>query len=81
MSVLYNINSPKKATNLTINSELLGLAKKLNINISSVLEKALAEVVKQKKKEQWLKTNKKAIDIYNETINDHGLFSDEMRTF
>lgn len=81
MSLLYNVNSPKKATNLTINSELLSLAKKLNINISSVLEKALVEIVKQKKREQWLKANQKAIEIYNETINEHGLFSDEMRTF
>jgi antitoxin CcdA len=81
MSSLYNSNAPRKATNLTINSELLSLAKSLNLNISAVLEKALAEVVKQKKREQWLKANKLAINIYNETVNEHGLFSDEVRTF
>jgi antitoxin CcdA len=78
---LYNSNAPRKATNLTINSELLSLAKSLNLNISAVLEKALAEVVKQKKSERWLKANKQAINIYNETVNEHGLFSDEVRTF
>ncbi|MBF0407466.1 MAG: type II toxin-antitoxin system CcdA family antitoxin [Candidatus Riflebacteria bacterium] len=72
---------PKRTANLTINSELLIIARSLNINISSVLEAALTEIVKQKKREKWLEENKDAINVYNEKIDEFGLFSDELRTF
>ncbi len=81
MSSLYNHNAPKKATNLTVNMELLNLAKSLNLNLSSVLENALAETVKQRKREKWLEENADAINSYNEHVDEHGLFSDEMRSF
>jgi len=75
------LNAPKKPTNLTVNSELLNLAKSLNLNISAVLESALTEAVKQTKREQWLAENKDAIGAYNEKIKELGLFSDELRAF
>ena len=81
MSSLYDRNAPKKPTNLTVNMELLNLAKNLDINISAILETALAETVKQKKREKWLSENAGSIKTYNEYINDHGLFSDELRMF
>jgi len=49
--------------------------------ISAILETALAEIVRQKKRERWLKGNKDAINIYNKVINEVGLFSDEFRAF
>ncbi len=81
MSLVYNINAPKKPTNLTVNTDLLNQAKNLNLNISSILEAALTDVVKQKKKEKWLEENSDAIKIYNDLVSKSGLFSDEMRTF
>jgi len=55
MPLIYNINAPKKPTNLTVNTDLLNQAKDLNLNISSILEAALTDVVKQKKKKNGLK--------------------------
>ena len=81
MSSLYNINAPKRPTNLTVNSDLLDQAKTMKINISSILESALANIVKQKKREQWLEENKDSINTYNEVIKEVGLFSDELRSF
>ena len=81
MSSLYDIKAHKKATNLTINSDLLAQAKELKINISSTLEVALAEALKEKKTSEWKKDNKKAIVSYNEAIEEFGLFSDGMRIF
>jgi antitoxin CcdA len=49
--------------------------------ISAILETALAEIVRQKKRERWLKGNKDSINIYNKVINEVGLFSDEFRAF
>ena len=68
MSSLYNTNAPKKPTNLTINTDLLNQAKDMNINISSILEIALANVVKQRKKEKWVEENRNAVKAYNEYV-------------
>jgi len=81
MSLLYNENAPKKPTNLTVNTDLLSQAKALNVNISSILESALIETLKQKKREKWLLDNADAIQSYNEVIEQNGLFSDGIRTF
>ena len=63
MLALYNRNAPKKPTNLTINSDLLIKAKELKINISSVLEQALAERLKQTQKDEWLKENSESMRL------------------
>ena len=81
MLALYNHNAPKKPTNLTINSDLLIKAKELKINISSVLEQALAERLKQTQKDEWLMENSESIASYNEHIEQFGVFSDTVRTF
>jgi antitoxin CcdA len=81
MLSLYDRTAPKKPTNLTINSDLLVKAKDLQINISAVLESALEETLKQKKKQEWLNQNTESIDGYNKSINNFGVFSDDLRTF
>jgi len=81
MLVCYNTEAPKKPTNLTINSDLLNQAKSLKINISSVLETALADTVRQKKQSEWLDENKESILLYNSHIEKFGVFSDDIRTF
>ena len=79
--LLYNINAPKKPTNLTVNSDLLHQAKDLNINLSSILELALSDAVKQRKREEWKKENTESIDSYNQFVSENGLFSDGSMTF
>jgi len=76
---IFNENAPKKATNLSINSDLLNKAKGLNVNLSATLENALESVVRAAEKEQWLKENKKAIDSLNTLVDENGLFSDSYR--
>ena len=41
MKTMFSSQAPKKATNLSLNSELLAEAKRLNINLSATMEKAL----------------------------------------
>lgn len=81
MSHNYNLEAPKKATNLSINSDLLKQAREFKINLSSAFEKALAELVKQRQEEQWLKSNQKAINTYNKFVDDNGVFSKNSRSF
>ncbi|EKO3660588.1 type II toxin-antitoxin system CcdA family antitoxin [Vibrio metschnikovii] len=77
----YSTQAPKKATNLTLNSELLAEAKRLNINLSATMEKALEKEVKQRLKTEWLEQNAEAINVCNELTENHGLFSDSYRVF
>ncbi len=77
----YNTSAPKKPTNLTVNSDLLRIAKELKINVSATLEKALAEKVNEQQRQTWLAENKQAIDDYNQFIENNGVFSDDLRKF
>jgi antitoxin CcdA len=81
MSDLYNTNAPKKAANVSINSDLLQEAKILKINLSATLEQELVHLIRQKRRAQWLKENRPALDDYNAFVEKHGVFSDGQRQF
>ncbi|MDQ1362393.1 MAG: antitoxin CcdA [Pseudomonadota bacterium] len=81
MLARYNLQAPKKPTNLSLNSDLLQQAKALNINLSAAVEQALAELVRQKQQELWLAANRDAIAAYNQHVLEHGTFSDKLRSF
>jgi len=81
MQTVFDQEAPKKATNLTVNSDLLNQAKSLKINLSATLEQALIVQVKNAQREQWLKDNKDAIDELNKLSDENGLFSDSFRSF
>ncbi len=81
MAHAYDLGAPKKATNLTVNSDLLAQAKALGLNLSAVLEKALAEQVQQLKAEAWRRDNKDAIEDYNRDVDAFGAFGDSFRLF
>lgn len=55
MHAIYDENAIKKASNLSINSDLLRQAKALNINLSATLEAAL------KVKVQELRADRKSV--------------------
>lgn len=81
MPHLFDENASKKATNLSINSDLLSKARKLNINLSATLEHALEDELRKAERNNWLKDNKKAIDELNKLADKNGLFSDAFRDF
>lgn len=71
----------KKATNVSINADLLQAAREFNLNLSQEFELHLTEVVRKKRAEQWLIDNREAIEAYNRHIERDGLWSDEFHTF
>lgn len=81
MPPIYDSQAPKKATNLSVNSDLLNKAKALDINLSAALEQALAQLLRQRQQEQWLKENRAAIAAYNQEVEAHGAFGDTLRSF
>ncbi len=78
---IYDENATKKATNLSINSDLLSKARELKINLSATLEQALESELRAAERQAWLRDNKKAINSLNKLANNNGLFSDNYRAF
>ncbi len=81
MQSIYDTHAQKKATNVSLNSDLLAQAKDLKINLSATLEKSLAEEVRKRKAEAWLTENREALEASNKFIEENGLFSDGIRLF
>lgn len=81
MPRLFNPRAPKRAANLSINADLLGKARELEINLSATLERALADELRTKRREQWLADNREAIGAYNDHVEKHGVFSEGLRSF
>ena len=77
-----SFNKPsKKATNLSLSSDLLAEAKRLNINLSATMEKALKKEVSERLSEEWLEKNSDAVNACNKLTESFGLFSDAYRKF
>jgi len=81
MPQLYDYKAPKKAINLSVNSDLLKKTKALGINLSATLEQALKEKLAKSEAKKWLDENKKAISAYNDFVDEQGNFGDEYRSF
>jgi antitoxin CcdA len=81
MNLAYDSEAPKRATNLSINSDLLEKAKSYNINLSKSFESYLNELVKKRAEKQWKEENLQAIEAFNERVDKQGVFSDGLRSF
>jgi antitoxin CcdA len=74
-------NAPKKATNLSLNSKVLEMARELGMNVSQTVDGLLAEEVKRRYWEKWAEENKEAMNVYNARIAKEGLPLAKYRSF
>lgn len=74
-------NGPKKATNLSLNSKVLEMARELGMNVSQTVDSLLAEEVKRRYWAKWAEENKEAMEAYNARIAKEGLPLAKYRTF
>ncbi len=74
-------HAPKRAVNLSLNSQVLDMAKEMGLNISQTVDQLLAAEVQRQYWERWQHDNAEAIAHYNARIEREGLFSDHTRTF
>ncbi len=81
MEFTFDPAARKKATNVTINSDLLARAREAGINLSATLEGALAEKLRERRGAEWLKENRGSIEGYNADVEARGVFSDGLRNF
>jgi antitoxin CcdA len=73
--------SGKKAVNVSISADLLQAARASGINLSGTLEAAVAHELRLLRRREWLQQNAEAIEAYNQMVQEHGAFSDALRTF
>ena len=77
----YDPKAPKKAVNLSINSDLLAKARGMGLNLSAEMEARLDEAVRKAERERWVEENREAMEHHNRRIAEHGLWSDGKRRF
>ena len=74
-------NAAKKATNLSLNSRVLEMAREMGMNVSQTVDALLAEEVRRRYWERWNEDNKEAISSYNTRIAKEGLPLARYRAF
>ncbi len=75
------INSPKKATNVSLAENLLVEAKELRINVSQAAEAGVAQAVAEKRAALWVADNAKAFECWNAYVEKNGLPLAKYRNF
>jgi antitoxin CcdA len=71
----------KRATTISVSSDLLSAARDAGINLSATLERALMQELTEPKQKKWLRDNREAITAYNEHVEKQGTFFDGSRSF
>lgn len=74
-------NAPKKAANLSLNAQVLAMARELGMNVSKTVDALLAKEVQRQYWLQWDAQNKEAIASYNARIEQEGLTLAAYRSF
>ncbi len=69
---------PKRAVNLSVDAELLKLAKELDINLSQALEESLRKLTEPERIRRYREENKAFFDSYNAYIDRAGVFGEEL---
>ena len=73
--------SGKRATNLSLSTDVLEAARDLGINISQVCDNYLRELVQREQEHKWREDHADFIAAYNATVEAEGLPLDEWRSF
>jgi antitoxin CcdA len=64
----------KRPTNLSVRGDLIDAARVARVNLSALLERALAEELVRLKRRQWREENGPAIAAYNRYVRENGAF-------
>ena len=74
-------STTKRPANLSIDAELLTIAKEVGVNISRSSEVGIQQAVNNKLRELWLQENKEALLSSNAFIEENGLPLEKFRSF
>lgn len=71
----------KKTVSVTLEPALLEQAREAGLNLSAILSEALQHVIRTTEAERWKRENSEGLQELNRITEEHGLLSDEYRTF
>ena len=71
----------KRATNLTLSTDVLEAARRLNMNLSQICDAYLREVVREELERSWREEHADFIAAYNACIDAEGLPLNEWKSF
>lgn len=81
MRMAARASKQRRATNVSLPSELIEEARQLDINISQACERGLEEQVRRIRSEKWIEENREAIDYWNGWVEENGLPLAQYRQF
>ena len=71
----------RRATNVSLRSDLIDEARRLDINISRACEHGLEEQVRASLRDRWLEENREALEAWNKWVEENGLPLAQYRHF
>jgi antitoxin CcdA len=74
-------DSARRATNVSINVQLLAEARALEVNISRAAEQGLVRAIAERRAALWLEENQAALESSNAFVEQHGLPLAQYRGF
>ena len=72
---------PKRAVNVSVDAEILKIAKEMDLNLSQTLEDTLRRLTEPERIQRWQKDNKAFTKSYNAYIERNGVFGEELLDF
>lgn len=69
---------PKRAVNVSIDAEILKVAKEMKINLSQACEQTLRKLTEEERIRRYREENREAIESYNAYIERNGVFGEEL---
>jgi len=78
MQLGFEKNAEKKNVNLSVNADLVRLARERKINLSALFEESLVELLQREELKRWKEESRESFESYNRMVAEHGLLSDDM---
>jgi antitoxin CcdA len=78
MHLTYNTQAPRRAVNLTANSELVNRVRNEKGNLSSLFEQSMVAFLEERELTRWKEENRAAFDSYNRMIEERGSVSEDI---
>lgn len=80
MKSAYTVRAKKrKATNLSLDAELVKEAQELKLNLSRILEESLRAAVKDERGRRWVEENKEGFESLRRVHEKYGIWNEDER--
>lgn len=79
--MLFDHSAPKRPVNVSVNADLIRLARERGVNLSQILEQSLVSLLHAETRESFLERNRAGFAAYERYVEENGVFGDDYRSF